>query len=125
MTALPFYLVIWATTKIWRVKVVPTMLSYFNTWLLVRAPGNQTYEFPAIKHFSNQGWFPNVSSGWPNHDRTGQFDNEIGFFKECLLKTVSLMQNIQDLIHWSSWIVLIKSEILIMIGMVWPVGYDK
>ena len=35
------------------------------------------------------------------------------------------MQTIQDLTHWSGWIVFIKSEILIMIGMVWPVGSDK
>ena len=28
-------------------------------------------------------------------------------------------------IEWSGWIVLIKSEILIMTGMVWPVSSDK
>ena len=28
-------------------------------------------------------------------------------------------------IAWSGWIVLIKSEILIMTGMVWPVSSDK
>ena len=68
---------------------------------------------------------PKVSTGWLNHDQTSQFENEIGFFKECLLKTVSLMQTIQDVTHLSSWIVLIKSKILIMIEMVWPVGSDN
>ena len=68
---------------------------------------------------------PKVSTGWLNHDQTSQFENEIGFFKERLLKTVSLMQTIQDVTHLSSWIVLIKSKILIMIGMVWPVGSDN
>ena len=68
---------------------------------------------------------PKVSTGWLNHDQTSQFENEIGFFKERLLKTVSLMQTIQDVTHLSSWIVLIKSKILIMIEMVWPVGSDN
>ena len=51
-------------------------------------------------------------------------DNEIGFFQEFCWKTISFVHTILGF-DWSGWIVLIKSEILIKVGMVWPVRSDK
>ena len=33
------------------------------------------------------GHFPFVRTSWPDYGWTSQFENEIGFFQECLLKT--------------------------------------
>ena len=46
------------------------------------------------------------------------------FFQEFLLKHY-LLRACYLGFDWSGWIVLIKSEILIMTGMVWPVSSDK
>ena len=49
---------------------------------------------------------------------------EIGFFQEFLLNN-HLLRAYYLGFDRSSWIVLIKSEILITTGMVWPVRSDK
>ena len=66
------------------------------------------------------------ATGWPDHDWTSQFSTEtfqrvfaekptpFGCFRACCLG-----------FDWSSWIVLIKSEILITTRMIWPVSSDK
>ena len=46
------------------------------------------------------------------------------FFQEFLMKNHLFCESYLGF-HWSGWIVLIKSEILIMTGMVWPVSSDK
>jgi len=55
---------------------------------------------------------------------TGRQDNDIGFFKEFLMKN-HLLRAYHLRFDWSSCIVLINSEILIVTGMVWPVHSDK
>ena len=73
--------------------------------------------------FNDLGRFP--SQNWPpDHYRTSHFDDEIGFFQEFLLKN-HLLRSCYLRFDWSGWIVLIKSEILIATGMVWPVSSDK
>ena len=66
------------------------------------------------------------ATGWPDHGWASQFSIEafqrlfaekptsFGCFRACYLG-----------FDWSSWIVLIKSEILITTRMVWPVSSDK
>ena len=66
------------------------------------------------------------ATGWPDHGWTSQFSIEafqrvfaekptpFGCFRACYLG-----------FDWSSWIVLIKSEILITTRMIWPVSSDK
>ena len=73
------------------------------------------------------GRFPFVRTGGPNHCPTGQLENEIGFFQESLLKTISFAHAIHDLtdLRRSGRRVLIKREIIIATGMVWPVSSDK
>ena len=51
-------------------------------------------------------------------------DNEMGFFQEFCWKTISFVHTILGF-DSSGWIVLIKSEILIKVGMVWPVRSDR
>ena len=46
------------------------------------------------------------------------------FFQEFLMKNHLFCESYLGF-HRSGWIVLIKSEILIMTGMVWPVSSDK
>ena len=55
---------------------------------------------------------------------TSQFENIIGFFQEFLLKNVLLRVYYLGLDSSVSR-VLIKSEIIIATGMVWPVSSDK
>ena len=55
--------------------------------------------------------------------RTSHFDNKIGFFQEFCWTKLFLVYYLG--FDWSGWIVLIKSEILITTGMVWPVSSDK
>ena len=56
--------------------------------------------------------------------RTSHFDNQIGFFPEfCWTKQLFLAYYLG--FDWSGWIDLIKNEILIITGMVWPVSSDK
>ena len=68
--------------------------------------------------------FLKVRTGWPDHGRTSHFDKAITFFQEFLLKT-HLLRAYYLGFDISCWIVLMKSEILIMMGMVWPVSSDK
>ena len=60
----------------------------------------------------------------PNHSRTSDFDNDKCFFQEFLLKHHRYRACYLGF-HWSGWIVLIKSEILIVTGLVCPVSSDK
>ena len=64
----------------------------------------------------SQGRFPFVKTGRTDHGRTSQFENEM---KNVLLRAYYLG------FDWSGWRVLIKSEIIIATGMVWPVRSDK
>ena len=43
------------------------------------------------------GRFPFVRTGRPDHSRTSQIENEIGFFEEFLLKMFSFLNIIYDL----------------------------
>ena len=52
------------------------------------------------------------------------FDNKIGFFQESLMKT-HLFRAYYLRFDRSGLIVLIKNEILIATGMVWPVSSDN
>ena len=72
----------------------------------------------------NLGRFPKVRTDRPDHGRTSHFDKTISFFQEFLLKNHLLRANYLGF-NISGWIVLIKSEILITTGMVWPVSSDK
>ena len=56
--------------------------------------------------------------------RNSQLANEMGFFQRVLLKNHLLCAYCLGF-DWSGWIVLIKSEILITTGMVWPVSSGK
>ena len=56
--------------------------------------------------------------------RNSQLANEMGFFQRVLLKN-HLLRAYCSRFDWSGWIVLIKSEILITTGMVWPVSSGK
>jgi len=56
--------------------------------------------------------------------RTRHFGNEIGFSQEVLLKKPSPLCTLFR-INSSGWLVLIKSEILITMGMGWPDSSDK
>ena len=49
---------------------------------------------------------------------------KLAFSKGFFLKNHLLREYYLEF-DWSSWIVLIKNEILIMTGMVWPVSSDK
>ena len=49
-----------------------------------------------------------------------QFENEIGFLQEVLLKNV-LLRAYYSGFDWSGWGALIKRQIIIATGMVWPV----
>ena len=69
--------------------------------------------------------FPKVRTGRPDHGRTRHFGNKIGFFSnEILLKNHLLCAQYLGF-DWSGWLILIKSEILITMGMGWPVSSDK
>ena len=72
----------------------------------------------------NLGRFQKVRTDRPDHGRTSHFDKTISFFPEFLLKNHLLCANYLGF-NISGWIVLIKSEILIMTGMVWQVSSDK
>ena len=56
--------------------------------------------------------------------RNSQLANEMGFFQRVLFKNHLLRAYCLGF-DWSGWIVLIKSEILITTGMVWPVSSGK
>ena len=58
------------------------------------------------------------------HCSTSQFENEIGFFQEFLLKD-HLLRAYYSGFDWSGRRVLIKREIITATGMVWPVSSDK
>ena len=51
-------------------------------------------------------------------------NNKIGFFQEVLLKSHLLCVWYFGF-GWSGWLILITSEILIIIGICWPVSSDK
>ena len=68
--------------------------------------------------------FLKVSTGWPDHCCWTSHFAAISFFQELLLKSHLLHAYYLEF-YRSGWIVLIKSEILIMTGMVWPVSSDK
>ena len=69
-------------------------------------------------------YFPFVRAGRPDHGRTGHFENEIGFFREFLMKN-DFLRAYDLAFDWSGWIALIKSKILITNGMSWLVSSDK
>ena len=72
----------------------------------------------------NLGRFPKVRTGQPDHGRTRHFGNEIGFYQEVLLKNHLLLCIIfRILLIWM--VSFIKREILITMGMGWPVSSDK
>ena len=76
----------------------------------------ETIKFKVIKVMGSHnvlGCFPKVRTGQPDHGQTSHFDNEIGFFQEFLG------------FDCFDWIILIKSEILITMVMLWPVRPDK
>ena len=56
--------------------------------------------------------------------RTSQLANEMGFFQRVLLKN-HLLRAYYLGFDRSGWIILMKSEILIMTGMVWLVSSGK
>ena len=68
--------------------------------------------------------FPKVITDRLDHSWTSHFDNEKCFFPRVLMKNHLFCESYLGF-HRSGWIVLIKSEILIMTGMVWPVSSDK
>ena len=76
------------------------------------------------KRGDNLGHFAKVKAGWPDHSRTGHFENEIGFFQEFLMKNYFFGAYYLEFDR-SGWIALILSEILIKTGMSWPVSSGK
>ena len=70
------------------------------------------------------GRFPKVRTGRSDHGWTGHFENEIGFFKEFLMRNDFLRAYYLEF-YWSGWIALIQSKILSTMGMSWPVSSDK
>ena len=77
-----------------------------------------------IKHLRYLGRFPNVRTGRPDYDQTSQFANKKRLFQRVLVKNHFLCAHYLGFDLYG-WIVLIKSEILTMMGMVWPVSSDK
>ena len=75
----------------------------------------------SFKFESYLGDFPKVSTGWPDHCCWTIHFAAISFFQEFLLKSHLLYAYYLEF-DKSGWIVLMKSEILIMTGMVWPVS---
>ena len=75
----------------------------------------------SFKFQSYLGDFPKVSTGWPDLCCWTSHFAAISFFQEFLLKSHLLYAYYLEF-DKSGWIVLIKSEILIMTGMVWPVS---
>ena len=73
----------------------------------------------------NLGHFPKVRTGPPDHGWTSHFDKEIIFFQEFLLLKNHLLHTHHLGFDYCGWIVLIKSEILIMTAKVWPVSSDR
>ena len=73
---------------------------------------------------SHLGRFPKVRTGRPDHGCTAHFENEIGFFREFLMKT-DFVRAYYLAFDWSGWIAFIKSKILITKGISWPVSSDK
>ena len=70
------------------------------------------------------GRFLFVRTSWSDHSRTSHFDDEIGFFQGFSLITHLLPAHYLGFDE-SGRIVLIKSEILITTGRVWPVSSDE
>ena len=70
------------------------------------------------------GRFPFVRTGWPDHCPTSRFDNEIRFFREFLPNNHFLGAYYLGF-DWYGWRDLSKMEILIALGIVWPVSSDK
>ena len=99
-------------------ELLATMLRPFARGFRLNSHSRTTYLV------YNLGRFPFVRTGQPDHYRTSYFDNEIGFFQGLLLKNHLLPTHYLGF-DWSSWIVLINSEILITKGRVWPVSSDK
>ena len=68
--------------------------------------------------------FPKVRKGRQNHSRTSHFDDKKCFFPRVFVETLS-----PSCVLFRIWLIwldsLIKSKILIMTGMVWPVSSDK
>ena len=81
---------------------------------------SSAFAFFSFHVFDTKGAF----NLWELAGRTSQLANEIGFFHGFLLKNHLLRAYYLEF-DWSGWIVLIKSEILVMTGMVWPVSSDK
>ena len=42
----------------------------------------------------SQDAFQKSELGWPDHGQTRHFGNEIGFFQDVLLKTISYVHNV-------------------------------
>ena len=74
--------------------------------------------------FCGKGRFLFDRTGRPDHCSTSQFDNEIGFFQEFLLKD-HLLRAYYSGFDSSGRRVLIKREIITTTGKVWPVSSDK
>ena len=71
-----------------------------------------------------KGRFPKVRTGRPDHGCTAHFENEIGCFREFLMKN-DFVRAYYLAFDWSGWIAFIKSKILITKGMSWPVSSYK
>ena len=65
-----------------------------------------------------------MRTGRPDHCPTSRFDYEIRFFQEFVLNNHFLGAYYLGF-DGSSWRHLIKMEILIALGMVWPASSDK
>ena len=73
------------------------------------------------------GHFPFIRTGWLDNGWTSQFENEIGFFQECLL-TTHLLRAYYLGFDWSGWKRFDSKwnpHFVIMTGRVWPVSSDN
>ena len=97
-----------------------------ETWIPVCPLGKQLSCFACLGQLRLNvfGRFRFFRIGRLDHCWTSQLATEIGFFQRVLLKN-HLLRAYYLGFDWSGWIVLIKSEILITMGMVCPVSSDK
>ena len=68
-----------------------------------QTPLTETASLKALWEKRDQGRFPIVRTGQPDHGRTRHFGNEIGFFQEVLLKNNNLLCIISRI--WLIWMV--------------------
>ena len=78
----------------------------------------------AIHYSVNLGRFPFVRTGRPDHCPTSQLKNETAFSKSFCWKALSFVHAFLGF-DGSGSRVLIKTEIIITTGMIWPVSSDK